>query len=194
MASASSTPNPPEPAVQPESAVASQGGARRHLPVVGAAIVSLCLGIGVSSWMSTTRSVPASAPAAGPGAAAAYNGTASIENPLAANYGVWQVGDPVGVGAEPIVARPAGSDVPYVVVVRVAVVGRPDDARWESKVNARLERLRDAVTSELMETPFAEMQARGYKASLASQLKVRFSKISGLDTIQEVLIPMFAVQ
>jgi len=193
MASAPSTPNPQEPAAQPAVAVTVQSGARRHLPLVGAAVVSLCLGIGVSSWMSRTRSAPTPPPASAPGAGV-NSGTPAIGDPLAANYGVWQVGDPVGIGVEPIVARPAGSDVPYVVVVRVAVVGRPDDSRWESRVNARLERLRDAVTTELMETPFVEMQARGYKVSLASQLKVRFSKISGLETVQEVLIPLFAVQ
>jgi hypothetical protein len=106
----------------------------------------------------------------------------------------WQAGDPVPVGVNPIIARPAGSDVPYMVIVRVAVVGSPDDSKWEDKVNARLERMRDAVITELMETPFQEMQARGYKASLAAHLKVRFAKISGLESVREVLISMFAVQ
>lgn len=189
MASAPSTPKPPIPGDQPGEAAVPRAGLRNRLSLIGAVVGSVALGVAVSAWMSRGATVSATA-----GPPVLNSAGAATENPLAGTYAVWQVGDPVAVGAEPIVARPAGSEVPYVVIVRVALVGRQDDSRWESKVNARLERLRDAVTSELMETPFAEMQTRGYKASLASQLKVRFAKIPGLDSVQEVLIPMFAVQ
>lgn len=159
--------------------------------MIAVSLVSLGLGMGVSVWM--TRGSAPSNPST-QGKSATPGSTSPVENPLAGGFGEWQAGSPVAIGAEPIVARPAGSDVPYVVVVRVAVVGQPDDSRWEQKVNSRLERLRDAVTSELMETPIGEMQLSSYKASLSSQLKVRFAKIPGMESVQEVLIPMFAVQ
>lgn len=107
---------------------------------------------------------------------------------------LWSPGEPVMLGVDPIIARPAGTEVPYMVIVKVAVVGQPDDAQFEKKVMTRLERLRDAVTTELMETPLDEMQARGFKASLASQLRLRMAAIPGMESVQEILIPMFAVQ
>jgi len=193
MATATTTSKAPEPTTAAAApAAAGQSALRGQLPLIGAIAGSLVLGIGVSTWMTRSPVAPPSAPAAS--SRTDPEGAENSEDPLSAWAIRWQPGDPVPVGVNPIIARPAGSDVPYMVIVRVAVVGAPDDSKWEDKVNSRLERMRDAVITELMETPFQEMQTRGYKASLAAHLKVRFSKISGLESVREVLISMFAVQ
>lgn len=97
------------------------------------------------------------------------------------------------LGTEPIVANPAGSDGSRFVVCRVTLES-VDKANIGPLVEANMDRLKDAVTGYLADTPLETLQSRGFKGQLATQLALAFNRILGPGTVKGVIIPQLVVQ
>ena len=95
------------------------------------------------------------------------------------------------LGTDPIVANPAGDSRFVVVKVTLLSVGQADIS---AAVDAKIDRLRDAVSAFLADQRIDDMQKRGFRSQMAAQLALAFNRILGPGTVKEIIFPQFVIQ